>query len=85
MIGASIVSVSGVTTQSYASTVTPETAASRDKVVCPFCTNEGSGLANSISDIDKLIPTAKRTEGLAIKGSQVENSGAEFEKWVAEF
>ena len=53
-----------------------------DKVVCPFCTNEGSGLANSISDIDKLIPTAKRTEGLAIKGSQAENSKNEFEKWI---
>ena len=55
-----------------------------DKVVCPFCTNEGSGLANSISDIDKLIPTANRKEGLAIKGSQAQNSKDEFEKWINE-
>ena len=54
------------------------------KTVCPFCTNEGSGLANSISDIDKLIPSADRRAGLSIKGSKVEESKAEFEKWLAE-
>ena len=52
------------------------------KIVCPFCTNEGSGLANSISDIDKLIPTADRRCGLSIKGSQVNESKTDLEKWV---
>ena len=54
------------------------------KIVCPFCTNEGSGLANSISDIDKLVPTAKRTEGLAIKGSQVSESKEIISNWIDE-
>ena len=52
------------------------------KVVCPFCTNEGSGLANSIADIDKLIRGAERKDGLSIKGSKVDESGAEFKKWI---
>lgn len=52
------------------------------KVVCPFCTNEGSGLANSINDIDKLIRGAERKDGLSIKGSKVEESGPEFKKWI---
>ena len=53
------------------------------KIVCPFCTNEGSGLANSVADMDKLILGADRREGLSIKGSQVQNSRVEFEKWLA--
>ena len=54
------------------------------KTVCPFCTNEGSGLANSIADIDKLVPTANRKDGLSIKGSQVQGSKSEFEKWLGD-
>lgn len=53
-------------------------------VVCPFCTNEGSGLANSLSDMDKLIPGADRRAGLSLKGSRVQESKSEFEKWLAE-
>lgn len=53
------------------------------KVVCPFCTNEGSGLANSEKDMEKLIPTAVRKPGLSIKGSQVQESMPEIEAWVA--
>ena len=52
------------------------------KVVCPFCTNEGSGLANSVADLEKLVPAAERKEGLSIKGSQVQDSKAEFEAWL---
>ena len=44
------------------------------KTICPFCTNEGSGLANSVADIEKLAPTAERKEGLSVKGSQVQES-----------
>lgn len=54
------------------------------KVVCPFCTNEGSGLANSLSDMDKLIPEADRRAGLSLKGSKVQEAGPELEKWLAE-
>lgn len=52
------------------------------KVLCPFCTNEGSGLANSVADIEKLAPTADRKEGLSIKGSLVQDAKAEIEAWI---
>jgi len=53
-----------------------------DKEVCPFCTNEGSGLANSVKDIEKLVPTAVRKEGLSIKGSQVQDAMEDIKAWV---
>lgn len=52
------------------------------KVVCPFCTNEGSGLANSEKDMEKLIPTADRKAGLSIKGSQVQDAMPAVKEWV---
>lgn len=52
------------------------------KTVYPFCTNEGSGLANSISDINNLIPAANIKDGLSLKGSNVQNSKCEFEAWI---
>ena len=52
------------------------------KKVCPFCTNEGSGLANSERDIDTLVPTADRKAGLSIKGSQVQDAMPAIEVWV---
>ena len=52
------------------------------KVVCPFCTNEGSGLANSEKDMEKLIPTADRKPGLAIKGSQVQDAMPAIKEWI---
>lgn len=53
------------------------------KVICPFCTNEGSGLANSQKDIEKLVPSAERKAGLAIRGSQVKDARKEIESWIA--
>ena len=53
------------------------------KVICPFCTNEGSGLANSPADLEKLAPTADRKPGLSIKGSQVSDAKASVEEWIA--
>ena len=52
------------------------------KVICPFCTNEGSGLANSEKDMEKLIPTAIRKSGLSIKGSQVQDAMPEIKNWM---
>ena len=51
------------------------------KLLCPFCTHEGSGLANSPADIKKLAPGADLQEGLAIKGSQVRDGDATVEHW----
>lgn len=52
------------------------------KVVCPFCTNEGSGLANSVKDMEKLIPTAEQKQGLSIKGSQVQDAMPAIKEWI---
>lgn len=54
-----------------------------DKIICPFCTNEGSGLANSMADLEKLAPEAERKTGLSIKGSQVQDAKADIEAWIA--
>ena len=54
------------------------------KVICPFCTNEGSGLANSEKDIEKLVPNAVKKAGLALRGSKVQESRAEIEAWIAD-
>ena len=53
------------------------------KVICPFCTNEGSGLANSVSDIKKLTCGADINGGLSIKGSMVQDSRADIEAWIS--
>ena len=52
------------------------------KVICPFCTNEGSGLANSIKDLEKLAPAADKKEGLSIKGSQVQDAKDAIKEWI---
>jgi len=54
------------------------------KTICPFCTNEGSGLANSLADLEKLAPEADRKAGLSIKGSKVQEAQTSIEEWIAE-
>lgn len=52
------------------------------KKIKPFCTHEGSGMGNSVSDIKKLCPSANVESGLSIYGSRVKNSKNEVERWV---
>lgn len=52
------------------------------KIIKPFCTHEGSGMGNSVKDIEKLCPGAKIEKGLAIRGGSVESSQKEIEKWI---
>lgn len=52
------------------------------KRIRPFCTHEGSGLGNSIKDIQRLCPDAKIEKGLAIHGGSVERSERDIEKWI---
>ena len=53
-----------------------------NKKVLPFCTHEGSGLGKSESDIKKLIGDAEVLKGLAINGSEVNNSEKQIKKWL---
>ncbi len=52
------------------------------KVILPLCTNEGSGLGNSVKDIKILCPHADVRQGLSIKGSEVDNLHKEIINWI---
>ena len=52
------------------------------KVILPLCTNEGSGMGSSESDISKYAKGAVVKRGLAITGSQAANSKKAVEKWL---
>ena len=52
------------------------------KRICPFCTNEGSGLGSSERDIERLAVGAKVCKGLAITGHKVEASRTKIEAWA---
>lgn len=54
------------------------------KTIHPFCTHEGSGLSNTVQDIQTAAPNAVVTKGLAIHGSSVDNAEKALEKWIQE-
>lgn len=54
------------------------------KEIRPFCTHEGSGMGNSVSDIRKLCPDAEVSQGLAIRGGSVKESEKAIKEWIEE-
>lgn len=52
------------------------------KHILPFCTNEGSGMGHSESDLRRLCPGATVEQGLAIHGAEAAVSRAAVERWV---
>lgn len=52
------------------------------KTIAPLCTNEGSGLSDSVRDIRKACPTAKVTEGLSLRGGKIALARPAIEAWV---
>lgn len=52
------------------------------KIICPFCTHEGSGLGRSEADIRRLCPGATVKAGLALHGGSVQRAKPEIEKWL---
>lgn len=52
------------------------------KIICPFCTNEGSKMGRSEADIRKLAPGAELREGLPIHGSSVEKEKEKIFAWA---
>ncbi len=52
------------------------------KTIHPFCTHEGSGLANTVKDIQGAAKGAKVTKGLAVCGSDVDRSEPTLKKWI---
>lgn len=51
------------------------------KTIKPFCTHEGSGFGNSISDIQRLCPAADVRPGFEVRGAQVEKAEKNLKKW----
>ena len=54
----------------------------RNKRILPFCTHEGSGLGKSEIDIKKIVSDIEILKGLAINGSEVNNSEKQIKKWL---
>lgn len=52
------------------------------KTIKPLCTHEGSKMGASVDDIRKLCPTATVEEGLAIRGSEVEEAEELLHGWL---
>lgn len=52
------------------------------KTIIPFCTHEGSGLGNSVSDLKSTCPEAKVLQGLALRGSSAASSPGEIAAWL---
>lgn len=54
------------------------------KTIIPFCTNEGSGMGSSESDLRRLCPKATLVKGLPIKGSTVNDAAADqtLSDWI---
>ncbi len=61
-----------------------ESYAFTGKPIHPFCTHEGSGLSRTVQDIQKAVPGASVTKGLAIRGSGVDSAKSALEAWVRE-
>jgi len=53
------------------------------KTILPLCTNEGSGLGSSESDIKKAAKEAVVKSGLAITGSRAADSKEAVKKWFS--
>jgi flavodoxin len=54
------------------------------KTMASFCTHEGSGLGQSVTDIKKMCPHSTVLEGLAIRGGDVKNAQNEVSGWLRE-
>lgn len=53
-----------------------------NKIIMPFTTHEGSGLANVVKDIKAITKGAVIKEGLAIVGSKVSKAKEQIERWI---
>jgi flavodoxin len=53
-----------------------------NKIIMPFCTNEGSGMGHSENDIKKICPNSNVMKGLAINGTSVKDSKSKIESWI---
>lgn len=55
------------------------------KTIYPFCTHEGSGMGNSLNDLQKLCPQTIIEHGLPVRGSRVEKSDVAINNWLQQY
>ena len=53
------------------------------KTILPLCTNEGSGMGHSESDLRRMMPGADIKKGLSITGSRAANASDSVKKWLS--
>ena len=53
------------------------------KTILPLCTNEGSGMGHSESDLRRMMPGADIKRGLSITGSRAASAADSVKKWLA--
>jgi multimeric flavodoxin WrbA len=53
------------------------------KTILPLCTNEGSGMGHSESDLRRMMPDADIKKGLSITGSRAANASGAIKKWLS--
>ena len=54
----------------------------KGKAIIPFCTNEGSGMGHSESDLRRLAKGAVVMPGLAIHGAEAVSAKPQVEAWI---
>ena len=54
----------------------------KGKIVIPFTTHEGSGLANCMEDVKAAFPGANVQKGFSIFGHEVRTEKGKVEKWI---
>ena len=52
------------------------------KTIYPFCTHEGSGFGDSLTELRQLCPTAQIQLGLAVRGSRVAKADQAIANWL---
>jgi len=52
------------------------------KIIIPFTTHEGSGLANTVEDVKRAYPKAKVMEGFAVYGHEVRTDMSKVNTWL---
>ncbi len=52
------------------------------KTIVPFCTHEGSGLGQSVTDISKLCPKSTLLDGMAIWGRDLKTAQNKVFEWL---
>ena len=52
------------------------------KKILPFCTNEGSGLSDTVREIAAECPGATVTRGLSITGHRAAQAAPQVERWL---